>query len=255
LWCDLGRSTHFMHDEVMFVLEDFLIENDLAVLDVRSNKKDYLFIKSKYGIHEVRLCSMRLNGVPTIQTAVDKREYFENRAREIHGDKYNYDKVDYKTSKINVTINCPMHGDFDQKPSVHLKGSGCRKCGDVIISTSRKNGICGWGLRDWIELSKNSSEFSGYKVYIIRCHSDNESFIKVGRTFKDLKNRFCGKVDMPYKYDVITEISDNPFRVFKLELKLKKMCKEFSYCPTQKFSGMYECFTPDCLELLKDYIN
>lgn len=239
----------------MFVLEDFLIENNLTLLDIKSNRKDYLFVESKYGVHEVRLCSMRLNGVPTIQTAVNKKEYFEHRAREIHGIKYNYDKIDYKTSKIKVTINCPIHGDFNQIPGVHLKGSGCRKCGDSIISTSRRNGNCGWGLRDWIKLAENSYEFSEYKVYIIRCYSGVESFIKIGRTFKELKYRFCSRLSMPYSYDVITEISDNPFRIFKLENKLKKMCKQFVYTPTLEFSGMHECFTPDCLELLKDYIN
>lgn len=239
----------------MFILEEFLEENNLRLLDQKSSKRDYIFIEGKYGIHEVRICSLRLRGIPTIQTAINKREYFERRAREIHGDKYIYNYVDYKTSKTKVTIQCPIHGNFNQIPSVHLKGSGCRKCGDSIISTSRRDGICGWGLRDWIKLAESSSEFSKYKVYIIKCSSNTESFIKIGRTFKELKNRFCSKLSMPYSYEVISEISDNPFRVFKLENKLKKICKEFSYIPLNKFSGQYECFTPDCLELLKDYIN
>jgi len=239
----------------MFILEDFLKEKELKLLDKKSFKKDYLFVESKYGIHEVRICSLRLRGIPTIQTATDKRKYFENRAREIHGDKYNYNKVEYKTSKKAVIITCVEHGDFKQDPSVHMKGGGCPACARKRISTSRRTGNCGWGLNDWIKLAENSSEFSEYKVYIIRCFSKAEEFIKVGRTFKELKHRFCGKKEMPYKYEVIIEIPDNPFRIFKLENKLKKMCKQFSYTPTESFSGMHECFSIECLNLIKEYID
>lgn len=56
-----------------------------------------------------------------------KEEFIED-ARKIHGDKYNYSKVDYKNSKTNVIITCPFHGDFLQIPNSHLKGKGCKKC-------------------------------------------------------------------------------------------------------------------------------
>lgn len=53
---------------------------------------------------------------------------FINRAKSIHGDKYDYSKVEYKRYDIPVTIICPEHGDFIQKPYIHLDGSGCQKC-------------------------------------------------------------------------------------------------------------------------------
>lgn len=55
-------------------------------------------------------------------------EQFVQRARQIHGDKYNYDKVEYKNSRTKVLITCPQHGDFYQMPSLHLQGAGCVKC-------------------------------------------------------------------------------------------------------------------------------
>lgn len=56
-------------------------------------------------------------------------EYFIEKAKELHGDSYNYDKVDYKTSNTNVIIGCNKCGDiFNQTPLSHLKGSGCIKC-------------------------------------------------------------------------------------------------------------------------------
>ena len=48
--------------------------------------------------------------------------------KEVHGDKYDYSKVDYKGTHSKVIITCPEHGEFNQSPDVHIKGGGCRKC-------------------------------------------------------------------------------------------------------------------------------
>jgi len=55
-------------------------------------------------------------------------EEFIKRAKEIHGDKYDYSLVDYKNSKTKVKIICPEHGVFEQNPNDHLNGSGCSEC-------------------------------------------------------------------------------------------------------------------------------
>jgi very-short-patch-repair endonuclease len=54
-------------------------------------------------------------------------------AQKIHGNKYDYSNVDYKTSNENVTIICPKddHGPFQQQPLNHLGGKGCSKCSGV----------------------------------------------------------------------------------------------------------------------------
>ena len=58
---------------------------------------------------------------------IDKEEFIR-RAREIHGDKYDYSKVDYINNYTKVIITCPEHGDFEQFPHSHLQGNGCQKC-------------------------------------------------------------------------------------------------------------------------------
>ena len=55
-------------------------------------------------------------------------EQFIVRAKEKHGDKYDYSQVKYVNMRTPVTIICPEHGPFKQKPLVHLSGSGCREC-------------------------------------------------------------------------------------------------------------------------------
>lgn len=55
-------------------------------------------------------------------------ENFIKKAKEIHGDKYDYSKVEYDTYNSEVCIICPEHGEFWQNPGVHIGGSGCPKC-------------------------------------------------------------------------------------------------------------------------------
>lgn len=60
--------------------------------------------------------------------AKSNTEAFIKKAREIHGDKYDYSKVEYKGNRIPVIIICPKHGEFLQTPHEHLSGCGCKKC-------------------------------------------------------------------------------------------------------------------------------
>ena len=63
-------------------------------------------------------------------------EEFIKKAREVHGDKYNYSKVEYVNSTTKVCIICPKHGEFWQRPNLHLQKKGCPKCGRARIATS-----------------------------------------------------------------------------------------------------------------------
>lgn len=55
-------------------------------------------------------------------------EEFIERAKKVHGDKYDYSLVEYKNSKTKVKIICPICGVFEQIPTDHLNGCGCPKC-------------------------------------------------------------------------------------------------------------------------------
>ena len=56
------------------------------------------------------------------------KEEFVAKARKVHGERYDYSKVEYKGSKIPVCIVCPIHGEFWQQPNAHLCGCKCPKC-------------------------------------------------------------------------------------------------------------------------------
>ena len=81
----------------------------------------------------------RGSGCPTCskiklnQVRYGTNEFIE-KCIKVHGNKYNYSKVDYKSSRINVTIICPIHGNFEQTPDNHLSGKGCKKCAGYNLS-------------------------------------------------------------------------------------------------------------------------
>ena len=53
---------------------------------------------------------------------------FIEKAKEIHGDEYDYSKVNYLGNEEKICIICKEHGEFWQTPHSHLRGSGCPSC-------------------------------------------------------------------------------------------------------------------------------
>ena len=101
----------------------------------------------------------------------DKRklstEDFIEKAREIHGDFYDYSKVEYVDSNTPVTIICPIHGEFEQAPIVHLSGHGCTRCSRKSNGEERIN----------VLLTRFNIEFkTQYRI-------NNESDISTNRIF------------------------------------------------------------------------
>ena len=69
----------------------------------------------------------------------EKTELFINKAREIHGDRYDYSLVNYKNNKTKVKIICKEHGIFEQTSKNHvINKQGCSKCAGVKLLTQEE---------------------------------------------------------------------------------------------------------------------
>jgi hypothetical protein len=55
-----------------------------------------------------------------------------------HNGKYDYSLVNYNKITDNVTIICPIHGEFEQRCDSHRQGNGCVKCSNNGISKNEK---------------------------------------------------------------------------------------------------------------------
>lgn len=92
-------------------------------------------------------------------------EEFIKKAKEVHGDRYNYSKVNYINSQEKVCIICPEHGEFWQKPYNHLNGAKCPLC------NRRK-----WNTETFIEEAR-------------KVHGDRYDYSKV--VFKSCRDKVC----------------------------------------------------------------
>lgn len=66
------------------------------------------------------------------------KEDFIERAMLVHGNKYDYSKVNYVDAHTKVCITCQEHGDFWQQPYSHLNGKGCPVCGKEKNDNSKR---------------------------------------------------------------------------------------------------------------------
>jgi len=85
----------------------------------------------------------------------NKIKEFIRKAREVHGDTYDYSKVEYVNNKTKVIIICKEHGNFEQTPDSHLRGCGCPKCGIEKRATNRRSSTD--------EFINKAHEIHGYK--------------------------------------------------------------------------------------------
>lgn len=82
-------------------------------------------------------------------------EDFIKKAKELHGDKYDYSETFYKKAAEKVTIICKTHGEFLQSPNAHTSGYGCARCGSMREIWSKEKFIA--------ELNKRCG-FYNYRV-------------------------------------------------------------------------------------------
>jgi len=171
---------------------------------------------------------------------------FINKAIEIHGDKYDYSKIEYTNNHTKVNIICPVHQDFKIAPSAHLLNQGCPKCG---------NDFKGWTRTKFKNLCEKNDKIA--KLYLVELYDENskERFYKIGITSCSLKDRMK---NVPYKYkQEILFTHEDSNMVYDTEHLLHRVLKEYSYTPLIEFCGHTECFQycTDVLQKFKNYIG
>lgn len=107
----------------------------------------------------------------SIQSRVDKRtftkEEFISKAIEVHGDKYDYSKVEYINGHTKVCIICPIHGETYETPSNHLRSCGCQRC----FHEKHKKLVCGVGVNDLSYCPKHI--YQKWLSMLKRCYDKN----------------------------------------------------------------------------------
>ena len=109
---------------------------DYTVVEYTNNKTNVKIICTVHGIFEQSpQAHLKGQGCPYCANRKNTHDLFVQKARTVHGDKYNYNDK-YVKNNILINIICPIHGHFKQRPNRHLMGDGCPKCSDTKYTNS-----------------------------------------------------------------------------------------------------------------------
>lgn len=137
---------------------------DYSRLNYQGAHKKVTLICKKCGNIETKVPNVLYRGFGCLKcqgNTVGKKlltnENFIERAKQVHGDKYDYSKVIYNGISNKIEIICPKHGSFFQEPNVHIN----MKCNCPECNVSKGEEQIG------IWLNKNNIEYIyQYKVKI-----------------------------------------------------------------------------------------
>ena len=124
-------------------IKDFIKKSNL----VHKNKYDYslvnytgaknkVIIICKYHGNFEQTPNSHLTGcgcnkcgcLETNKKNTNNKEHFIEKSNIIHQNRYDYSLVNYTGAKNKVIIICKEHGEFNQSPTNHMSGQGCKKC-------------------------------------------------------------------------------------------------------------------------------
>lgn len=223
---------------------------DYSISIYVNTKTKIMIICKKHG-NFTQLPRHHLNGVNCSKCSgtysPTTKEWVE-RAKKVHGYKYDYSNTKYKNHNIHVIIICKEHGKFQQKPSIHLRGHGCQRCSKTHS----------YSTEEWIKKAKkihgNKYIYSKAKYekanigVVIICKKHGEFIQKASN---HILGQGCGKCNKTYKYNTeewierAKEIHGNKYKYSKTEYKKNKdkiiiSCKEhgdFYQTPSGHLNG------------------
>lgn len=212
-------------------------KNNKTKVQLLCTKHGYFFVRPDTHLTRKAACQK----CAKIRTGnLNKNENWLNDFKSIHGDRYDYSKVNYVNNKIKVEIICREHDSFFMKPNAHTtQKQGCPKCSrkykdrETFIEAS----IMIFG--NLYDYSKVEYENSHEKVEII-C-KEHKSFLMCPKDHINQKQGCpkCGKISMSDKHrkdvnlliDQFKEINGDRYDYSKVEYKnnstkVEIICKE-----------------------------
>ena len=108
----------------------------------------YKHIKNRQG------CSKCRGKVTTLEEFIEE-------SKKVHGDMYDYSKVEFINSTKKVCIICPKHGEFWQTPAHHISGEGCPKCKMSFLEKTVKNILDNFNIEYKTEVGNKTLNWIG----------------------------------------------------------------------------------------------
>lgn len=144
---------------------------------------------------------MKLDSNVINKKTINRYKTLEEDFNKIHNFKYDYSKSIFNGVANKIIIECKKHGEFFKIVSEHLKGQGCKKCSNELISISKMHTI-----DKFIEKTKlihpkekyNYISFEKNNKISIQCNDCNHKFVQ--NKNDHLKGRGCPKCANVVRY-------------------------------------------------------
>lgn len=218
-----------------FISESYEIHNNTYSYDkavYEGNKSKIIIICKIHGEfmqypnahlkgHGCEQCSFKL--ISEVKRST--REQFVTQAIAVHGEKYDYSKVEYVNAKNNVVLICEQHGIFIQSPDSHVRGSGCPSCAEYGFNPD-----------------------SPAILYYLKIKHEDAFYYKIGITNNNVNSRFK-KNDLEKITDFIELAFDKGIDALQIEQSILK--SHFKYIDAKQkilTDGNTEIFKIDVID-------
>lgn len=134
------------------------------------------------------------------------KESIIEKFKQTHGDFYDYSKMEYSTIRKPIKIICPIHGEFEQMPQTHIRGSGCQECAKIKNSIDTKSRF-GYSYEKLVEIfnEKHNNKYTYPKFEYINTYQKIDIICPIHGVFNQQihshKNR-SGCPECWYSYNV-----------------------------------------------------
>lgn len=172
-------------------------------------------------------------------------EEWIHRAKQIHGDRYDYSNTIYTNTRTKVKIRCRIHGLFEQLPFDHTIGHGCPKCGFELPRNKDWRGykylkrVEGVGIND-IPFSKRNDSYLTWHNMLRICY--NNSVHKKQPMYID-----CKVCDEWLTFSNFKKWFDNPENGYREGYQLDK---DIIFKGNKIYSPKTCCFVPQAINCL-----
>lgn len=267
-------SNHFMSQEIFIKRASVIHHNkyDYSKVEFKAVKTKVSIICPDHGEflqapdgHLHGASCPKCSGVHRYNTS----EWIEE-AKKVHGERYDYSKVEYVTNSSKISIICKEHGEFLQTPANHIKGKNCPKCtghfmdkdffidkANQLYKDNNGNSLYDYSLVEYIDSSTHvtiicqkvdpiTSEVHGVFTKTPNKHLRGQGCPKCGNESIGLKLRLSNddflQKAFPEEYEYLTEYVTAKK---KIHIKCKKCDHKFWQ---EAFSHLSGCGCPVCNE-------
>jgi hypothetical protein len=195
--------------------------------------KEKMIFDTMYGPVSTSPDTLLAGHIPTIRSAVNRKEYFKNQLLFLYGDKYDFEVSTSDRHGGKSILICPIHGKVEVDNDYIFMGNGCYKCNNSIAPDL---------------------------FYLVKLKNETQEFYKLGISGYDKNKkvkRFKQYESLGYSVEVL-KIKEfkTPLECREYETKLKRIIKPFLIIPEvwdNKTST--ECFDLNIEKFINSYIN